>query len=328
MNQVSECPVLRSRGLPEPARLLKLLDQPVQTGIEMKLILSIILLHLMVIADVSAQRRGDFPFFVFNSGVKDELYDTPDKQAGLLKALGYDGMELNGIDGLSETLAALDQHGLDLYALYININLDDRMNPFDPKLPEVFRMLEGRNTMPWFYITSRNFKPSSSENDSIAVPILQEIADMAHSFGVKVMIYPHVNFWVDNVDDAVRVASKVNRRNMGITFNLCHFLADQGTRSEATFINTVERAMPYLFAISLNGADVPTAEIMQTRNIWKHLIQPLGEGSYDTFSFLEAFITRGFRGPVGLQCYNITGPREEHLKKSMNAWKKIWSRLE
>jgi sugar phosphate isomerase/epimerase len=294
----------------------------------MKLKLSILLLHLMVAINLSAQTRGDIPFFVFNSGVKDSVYNTPDKQAGLLKELGYDGMELNGIEGLAATLDALDKHGLELYTVYINVNLDDRVNPFDPKLPEVFRMLEGRKTMPWFYITSKNFKPSSSENDAIAVPILQQIADMAQLSGVKVMLYPHVNFWVDNVDDAVRVASKVNRRNLGITFNLCHFLADQGTRSQATFNATVERAMPYLFAISLNGADMPSEEIMRSKNIWQYLIQPLGDGSYDTYAYLEAFLKRGFRGPVGLQTYNIPGPREEHLKRSMSAWKKMWVRLE
>lgn len=268
-----------------------------------------------------AQQLDKYPLFVFNNGVQDEKYDTPDKQVQLLKSLGYDGMEKKGLDGLAETIAALDKNGLQLYTMYLNINLDDTENPYDKRLEDAFKMLKGRPTMPWFYITSKKFKPSTRENDPLAVSILQKIADMANEYGIKVMIYPHVNFWVDNVEDAVRVAQKVNRRNLGITFNLCHFLADQGMNANSAFIPLVERAMPYVFAISLNGADQPTQTIMQSSNRWNHFIQPLGQGNYNTLEYLNTFIERGFKGPVGLQCYNIKEEKSEHLKHSMAAWK-------
>ena len=269
----------------------------------------------------------DYPFFVFNNGIADEQYDTPEKQAQLLKALGYDGMEKKGVDGLAETLEALDKHGLKLYAMYLNINLDNPHQPYDRELREVFKMLEGRPTMPWFYITSKKYKPSSAENDALAVSILQEIADMAKQYGLKIMIYPHVNFWVDNVEDAVRVAEKVNRRNLGLTFNLCHFLADQGTASNSAFLPLVDKAMPFVFAISLNGADQPTEVIMQSKNPWQHFIQPLGQGNYDSYQFLNAFVERGFKGPVGLQCYNIDQEKIVHLKKSIATWKHFHTRM-
>jgi sugar phosphate isomerase/epimerase len=285
------------------------------------------LMNLCFTMHLYAQESKGYPFFVFNNGVKDEQYDTPEKQVQLLKSLGYDGMEKKGIDGFAETLEALDKHGLQLYTMYLNINLDDEEQPYDRRLREVFRMLEERPTIPWFYITSKQYMPSSEGNDAIAVPILQEIADMADEHGIKVMIYPHVDFWVDNVEDAVRVAKKVNRRNLGITFNLCHFLADQGTEANETFIPMVEKAMPYLFAISLNGADEPTGEIMQSSNLWQHLIQPLGEGTYNSYQYLNAFIERGFEGPVGLQCFNIKEEKPIHLKKSITTWKSFQGKM-
>lgn len=285
------------------------------------LIIYFVLLILCFTTNLPAQNLEDYPLFVFNNGVKDEHYDTPEKQVQLLKSLGYAGMEKKGIDELGATLHALDEQGLQLYTMYINVDLDNQEQPYDKRLKEVFKMLEGRPTMPWFYITSKQYQPSSEENDAIAVPILQEIADMASEHGIKVMIYPHINFWVDNVEDAVRVAEKVNRRNLGITFNLCHFLANQGVDAEENFIPLVDKAMPYLFAVSLNGADVPTEDIVQSKNRWDYFIQPLGQGSYDTFGYLNAFIERGFEGPVGLQCYNIKEDKSEHLKKSISTWK-------
>lgn len=269
----------------------------------------------------SFAQSGNHPFFVFNNGVEDEQYDSPEEQVELLKRFGYDGMEKKGLDGFDETLNALNKQGLQLYTMYINIDLDDEKQPYDIRLKDVFKKLEGSQTMPWFYITSKKYAPSTEENDPVAVSILREIADMADKYGIKVMIYPHVNFWVDNVEDAIRVAEKVDRNNLGITFNLCHFLADHGVNAQETFLPLVGRAMPHLFAISLNGADTPTKEIIQTGNLWEHLIQPLGEGNYDVNYYLDTFIKKGFKGPVGLQCYNIKEPKSVHLEKSMKAWK-------
>ena len=79
--------------------------------------------------------------------------------------------------------------------------------------------------------------------------------------------------------------------------------------------------MPYLFAISLNGADIPTEDIIQSKNIWEHFIQPLGDGNYNTYEYLDAFISRGFKGPVGLQCYNIKEEKPVHLKRSVATWR-------
>ncbi|HTF31468.1 MAG TPA: sugar phosphate isomerase/epimerase [Flavitalea sp.] len=285
------------------------------------------LINFWFTSHVRAQKSSDYSFFVFNNGVSDEQYDTPEKQAQLLKSFGYDGLEMRGIEDLPETLEALDKYGLKLYTLYININLDSKEQPYDKGLKEAFRLLKGRQAMPWFYITSEQYKPSSQENDVVAVPILQEIADMANEYGIRIMIYPHVNFWVDNVEDALRVVAKVNRPNLGITFNLCHFLADKGIKYQSAFIPLVEKAMPHVFAITFNGADQPTEDIMKSSNPWKYFIQPLGDGNYDTYQYLQAFVERGFKGPVGLQCYNIAEEKTRHLKKSMAAWKNFQRKM-
>ena len=138
------------------------------------------LLNLACTLPLVAQDKEDYPIFVFNNGVEDEQFDTPEKQVKLLKDNGYDGMEKKGIDGFEETLEALEKNGLKLFTMYININLDDEEQPYDKRLKEVFQKLEGSETMPWFYITSKKYKPSSQENDAVAVPILREIADMAN----------------------------------------------------------------------------------------------------------------------------------------------------
>ena len=52
----------------------------------------------------------------------------------------------------------------------------------------------------------------------------------------------------------MRVAKKVNRPNVGVMFNLCHWL--KGGKGE-NLKPLLDQAMPYLRAVSINGADTP-----------------------------------------------------------------------
>ena len=53
---------------------------------------------------------------------------------------------------------------------------------------------------------------------------------------------------------------------------------------------------------------------------WDRLIQPLGDGSFDTYNLVKLLKNHGYEGKFGLQCYNIKQDCEEALTKSMNTW--------
>ncbi|MBC7922876.1 MAG: sugar phosphate isomerase/epimerase [Ferruginibacter sp.] len=264
------------------------------------------------------------PFFVFNNGVKDEHYDTPEEQVRLAKEAGFKDMEKNGLDQLPETLRALDANGLKLRAMYVNVDLDNPQQPYDPRLRSAFEAIRGRGTMPWFYLTSKKYPPSSAENDSVAVSILRKIAALADQYGVRIMVYPHLNYWLESVQDGLRVVEKVDRPNVGMTFNLCHFLAHRARRGQPeSLASLIRRSTPRVFAISLNGAD-STAQ--DPNDPWASFIKPLGEGNFDTYQYLKAFLDAGFRGPVGLQCYAIREEKPTHLRQSIRAWQAFQTR--
>jgi len=261
------------------------------------------------------------PFFSFNSGIKSGGFETLEKQAELLNKLGYDGVEKEGFKGFLAMQQTMNTEGLNIYTNYIRIDLDNTEQPYDPSLLEVFKLIEGKPTMIWMYVISKKYKPSTEENDEVAVPIFQEIADKAATYGIKIMVYPHINFWIERPEDAIRVCQKVNRRNFGMTFNLCHFLAHSNRENIdplKIFPELARQSIPYLFAISFNGADIKPKD----ENIWNSFIQPLGEGDYDSYAYLKTFLDLGFKGPVGLQTYGIKQPSDQHLKKSIITWQK------
>ncbi len=292
------------------------------------LILSFSLGHQQAIAQKNEVRS---PFFVFNNGLSDtSAHKTPEAQVALAAKMGFDGVEKNRLDKFPEFYRAAKANHLKIYMIYVQVNLDDAKNPYDRRLEETFRTIQGTEAMPWLFITSQKYKPSSVEADSLAVPLVREIAALAQRYGLRVTLYPHTWFWLESVGDAIRVAEKVARPNVGLTFNLTHFLATQfyaGQNPTQNFPTWVAKAKPYLFAVSVNGADFPPPSPDRAR-LWDTLIQPLGEGRYDTYAFLKTFWDGGFQGPVGLQCYNIKQEKTTHLRKSVatwNAYKKRYS---
>lgn len=258
----------------------------------------------------------DNPFFALVNGVSDAEHDTPEKMAAMLAELGYDGIGPSGVDGIPAMIDAMEAKGLKVYAQYVGAFVDGEEQPFDPGIPEAIAAMKGHGTHVWLWLRSRKHRPSTDGGDAEAVKLVREIADMAEKVGVKVALYPHVGFYVATVDDAVRVAKKVDRANVGVSFNLCHWLKAQGPEG---LKEKLRLAHPYLFILQINGAD--------KKGGWDQLIQPLGQGEFDVHGLLRMVKQLRFDGPVALQCYAIKGDKKENLRRSMEAWKSYQQRM-
>ena len=253
------------------------------------------------------------PFFAFDNGTGRGQVPI-DEQARLLKELGYDGIGYTGTGSIPETLAALDAHGLTMFSTYVQAHVDADKPPYDAGLPKAIEQLKGRETILWLFVLGG--RPSSDEQDERAVKIIRELADMAAESNLRIALYPHVGFYVATVDDALRLVEKVDRKNVGASFNLCHFLKlDDEDNLEAV----LKRAMPHLYLVSINGADRGDTRAMG----WDRLIQTLDRGDFDNGKLLATLRKLGYRGPVGLQCYAIPGTPRENLARSIAAWKRI-----
>jgi sugar phosphate isomerase/epimerase len=261
-------------------------------------------------------REPTNPFFALCVGTHDAKYRTPGDQARLLKELGYAGTAHVWLDGVEEAVKAADDNGLKLFQIYIRASLAADGPKYDPRLKRTIESLKGRDTILGLLIQG---KPrSTEENDPQAVQIVREIADMAEESGIRVALYPHVGDWIERVEDAVRVAKKVDRKNVGVTFNLCHWLAVDDRKNMRPLM---ELAMPHLFVVTVNGSNRNVSR--SQRQGW---IQPLDRGTYDVGKFIRALRKLGYSGPVGLQCYGIKGDVRENLKGSIDAWRKFSAR--
>ncbi len=256
---------------------------------------------------------GAPPFFAFDNAVADEKHQTPGAQAQLLAELGYDGISV-GLDrcpSLPKLLEELDARGLRLFSVYAGINLDAGQEPYSAALTDAMEALDGRNTILWLFMRSAEHEPSSQAGDERAVAILRELADRAARRNLRISLYPHHGFWLERIEDAVRIAHQVDQSNVGVTFNLCHWLRVSPEKSAEALLR---EAMPRLSLVSINGADSDGKD-------WDTLIQTLDRGTFDMAGFLKMLADVGYTGPIGLQAYGIGGDARENLKRSMQAWK-------
>ena len=268
----------------------------------------------IVYRNISMAPAGPNPFFALDNAVADEKHQTVEAQAQALAKLGYDGISV-GLDrcpSIPDLLDELDRRGLRLFTIYTGINIDPGQTTYSEKLEDTIRLLHGRNTIFWLFMRSQTHKPSDPAADERAVAILRDVADLAARHKVRIALYPHHAFWLESIDDAMRLAEKVDRPNVGVTFNLCHWLRVHPEDSDASLI---ERAMPRLFVVTINGADSDGQD-------WKTLIQTLDQGTFDMGNFLQTLGRAGYTGPVGLQGYGIGGDAYDNLKRSIQAWKK------
>jgi len=266
-------------------------------------------------AEESPKKEGRTnPFFAMDTGTKDAKHQSAESQTAMVKELGYAGIGCD-IGVVPEMLKAVEANGLKLFAVYAGASVEPNQPKYDPRLKDAIKSLKGRETFVWLFITGG--KPSSLDGDPRAVGIVQEVADMAAESGLRVALYPHTDFWLERVEDAVRVAKKADRKNVGVTFNLCHWLKVDSEENMKPLINL---AMPYLYLVTINGADSGGKD-------WSQLIQTLDRGSFDVFKFLKALKEPGYTGPIGFQGYGIKGDAYDNLKRSMEAWRKLSTRL-
>ena len=255
-------------------------------------------------------------FFAMDTAARLE----PAECAQVLADLGYAG--LGGRPATAKAhAAALQSKGLVFFNGYHVTNFGYGQTELPADLAKAVDDLAGTGSTLWLGINKVAFpagvRAGPEYGDTIVVPQLKQLLAYAKPKGVKVSLYPHTGFWAAQFEVCLRVANKVDDPNLGVTFNLCHWLKVEG--SERDSLQLIKEALPRLNFITINGADTGDTQKLG----WDKLIQPLGRGSYDVGAFVAKTRAAGYRGPFGFQGFGIKMDSKELLKETMEGWGKI-----
>jgi sugar phosphate isomerase/epimerase len=249
---------------------------------------------------------ADPPLYVFDNGVGQGSLSI-EEQAELTRATGYAGIFYTGTKDIPQALAAHRSRRLEMIGIYTGMNLSRPDPGYDPGLPAAIRQLRGTGALIAFTVEGK-----APNGDDLAVAAIRRVADMAAQSGLNVALYPHYGLYVARIEDALRLREKAARNNVGLVFSLCHWLR---SGDEANLATRLKEALPFTLMVSINGAD--------HEGDWDRLIQTLDRGAFDIRGFLQTLKSMGYKGPFGLQCYNVKGDRKENLERSMRAWRNL-----
>jgi len=253
--------------------------------------------------------KAPWPFYAFDNGLRGPTTNTLEDKCKLLADLGYDGIEYHHNPAeLPKMLEQLDKHGLKMYGLYTVPMVEAPL----PDWGEWIKLLKGRETRIELAIRSKKFKRSDTAADDLGVALCKTVSDACADTGPVVSIYPHTGFWTEKTEDGVRMAQKCGRKNVGTNFNLVHWQWVKGNRPIETVL---KEALPHLFLVTFDGLKGDPKGRQQ--------IRPLDDSDHDLAAFLATVKKVGYTGPVGLQCWSIKEPPPEHLKRSMDTWRKL-----
>lgn len=268
---------------------------------------------LLLSGVINAAEQKPYPYFPFCIDWHDAKKRSFEEQAVMLKELGYDGVGHIYLEKVAERLKTVDDAGLRLFQITMVVEVGPNKTPYEAAFKDVLALVKGRQVQ--FCLLVNGMKPSDASVDLHAVKILREMSDLAKDSGAQLLLYPHQGSWIERLEDSMRVAEKVDRPNVGVMFNLCHWLRVDKSRDYKPLL---KQAIPRLWAVSINGADN-----LDEKPGWNRYIQPLGQGSFDVGGLLKTLKELGYKGPIGLQCYGIGGDAREHLTDSMAAWRKL-----
>lgn len=240
-----------------------------------------------------------------------------DEGLALVRELGYDGVSWleKSSSEVQADLAAIEKHGLRMFAIYSPAQVAPAGDvKFSTNAISVMKILRGHCDIFWIHISGKGPAFDTLHDRSPTVLQLRDMAEKARANGLKIAVYPHVGNWTARFRDSVRLAKLVEHPNFGVSFNLCHSMAEG---EEAEIPSLLEEAKPVLFTATICGTD------SGVRDDWSKLIQPLDRGTFDVGIVIGKLQEIGFRGPIGFQGWGIAGEPREILAPTINAWRKL-----
>lgn len=248
-----------------------------------------------------------------------------DARCEMLRELGYDGTYLTlwnepSWADLERLPRVKEKHGIDVSGVFCTVDIaapDD--HPDNNRVLAMLKSVEGCSNIEVCVKGKDNtVTPSDPRWDDSAARWLERMLGVAEPRNLTLSLYPHIVNWVERVEDGVRLCKRMQHPNLGVVFCGFHWFAADGKDLRGT----LKAAAPYLRSANVCGSRKP-GPVGGVATI-----ETLDRGELDNFMVLAALAEAGYRGPVGIQGYNVQGDPYLNLERSLAAYRSMARRLE
>ncbi len=243
---------------------------------------------------------------------------SPAQQAETLATMGFDGIWVDAQAGpnmerVNEYFSApaVTEGRIQANIVRWTPRLQDGYQP--EQVAPLYEFLAERGLPLWVRVRgNRNATEQTTE-------FFREAAAHADTFGVDLVIYPHLMSPVPHAHAAYEIVQNVDQENLKLSIIWCHELK-AGTHTQIADI--VNEMAPHIAIVGLHGAD-SSMQYAGRENDWSRAILPLDEGDLPPTALIQALSRAGYEGPIVLKTFGINQPNAEHLPRSVQAWQDL-----
>ena len=245
----------------------------------------------------------------------DSLERGPQERAAMLKELGisklaYDWREKH-LPTFQDELSALKENQIELKAIWFWISTPE-VDPLDSANQVMFNMVKDNNIKTDFWIgIDKGFFEGLTDEGKLdkGVAAVKSLRKMASDIGCTINLYNHGD-WFGDPDNQVRIIEKSGLKDVGIIYSFHH-----AHSQIADFPSRLDRMLPYLKAININGMNVNGPQIL-----------PVGQGESD-LDMLKTIKASGYNGPIGILGHIAEKDVRKVLEGNIEGLKKLLAEM-
>jgi sugar phosphate isomerase/epimerase len=257
----------------------------------------------------------------FNNSLGSYQFDA---RCEILRELGFDATYLT-LFGEYEwsclpALATVQQRfGLSVAGVYASIDLAaDLDKPGAQRVLKIFEQLPENSDLELsIKCGDKSVEKGSSAGDDLARRWLEPLLKSAERTHSRVNLYPHINCYVERVEDAVRLCKQIEHPALKTVFCGFHWFAVDGKNLPAR----IALAAPHLNSVNICGC-------RHGGTVAGNSIEPLDSGTLDNFALLGLLRKHGYSGKIGFQGFSIGGDAYAALRRSLAAYRDMVQRLD
>lgn len=238
-------------------------------------------------------------------------------QCEILKRAGYDGIIHAAWDGrnwnrLDHLKLAKAEFGIEISGLYVILDLSLGLtHSANLDLLKLLAAVESTKavTLAVKFAGGRE-EMGSPAGDLAVVNWLTQALDICERRGIHILLYPHMGFWMDKHEVAVRLCEKLNHPHLGIVFTGYHWFATEGGNPRPV----LEAIYPWLQMVHLTGSRRSPLGFGGVATF-----ETLDSGEMDNLAVIGVLKNLGYEGPIGYQGWLEGGNPYNKVKRSYDA---------
>ena len=264
-----------------------------------------------------------WPLYAFDNHFEHADHPVPDPDRwDIARDLGFSKLWLSINFTMPERVARMRRIPLDRDRTGLGVivyTILDLQNPF-PAAPNVFDLIDHLRPGDTLELAlSLGWKRDLSDpaHDRLALVALEKILPVAEARGIIVSLYHHTGFWLETIEDAVRLARAFAHPRLKVTFCASHWYCLRHADPAADLSSAIALASPWLHLVNTCGTrPTPAGSSFPLPTT----VEVLGAGTFDQAALLFALLRHGFAGDLGFQGYGIPGDPRQNLAACLRAY--------